>query len=218
MRIAVCCAMNNNRSMSIHDLFFRNGISVSSYGTSEEIKFPGETQNTPNLYSYNITYIEIMEDLKRKNESFYQKRGLIKMLERNMSIKERPEYFFDKFKHVDNDTMIRYDRDTIEDVTKIQSHNIEIPEVIFCCDKRCFDRIFNAFRTPPTESDSILILFDVKDTLLDAERDAQCILEFTKTMLSSVNKDKALKYSVEDGKRFYWERLEKAVLLAPIKL
>lgn len=98
MKIAVVCSMNQNRSMALHSLMTEAGLTVRSFGTSDVIRLPGESQSAVNAYPYGITYAEILEDLIRKNATFYSKCGIIKMLQRNMEIKEAPEYFFSVFK------------------------------------------------------------------------------------------------------------------------
>lgn len=117
MKITTVCSMNQNRSMALHNVLAQNGFSVTSFGTSNRIKLPGETPDSFNEYSYGTTYAEIQEDLIRKNSPFYSKRGIIDMLKRNMAIKKAPEYFFSRFKA--NEMLIN------ENIKKIKPRNIK---------------------------------------------------------------------------------------------
>ena len=55
------------------------------------MKLPGETEKTPNVYNFGTSYQAMLEDLRTKSESFYRKRGLLQLLERNAAIKAAPE-------------------------------------------------------------------------------------------------------------------------------
>ncbi|XP_049848415.1 RNA polymerase II subunit A C-terminal domain phosphatase SSU72-like [Schistocerca gregaria] len=95
--IAAVCASNVNRSMEAHYLFLRKGVqNVYSFGTSSQVKLPGTTQATPNIYDFKKTYAEIYEDLIAKDEEFYRRKGLLSMIHRNMKVKPRPQRFQDE--------------------------------------------------------------------------------------------------------------------------
>lgn len=161
MRLAVSCAMNQNRSMQTHDLFMKRGIEIRSFGTNPVIKLPGETMDSPNIYGFDCTYREIFDDLCRKNEEYYRECGLLYLLERNMGIKERPENFFQQNEEFD---------------------------LIVTCEERVFTTIFDYYagvsRTPGGRF--FMVNFDIKDTPSDAIVGAGEILEFIEIVLENV--------------------------------
>lgn len=153
MRVAVCCLMNNNRSMEVHRLLKREGFEIESFGTNEKIKIPGPTPTQPNEYEYKVSYEEIHADLIRKNEQLYRDSGLLNLLERNMQIKTCPEYFFEKEREFD---------------------------LVITCEEKCFSTIFDHFSEikPKNERLFYLINFDISDTLSDAVIGARHVAEF----------------------------------------
>lgn len=52
---------------------------------------PGQTAAEPNVYEFGTPYTVMHKDLQQKAEEYYQKRGLLKMLERNARVKLAPE-------------------------------------------------------------------------------------------------------------------------------
>ena len=160
MKIAVCCAMNNNRSMEAHKILLESNVKVDSYGTSPQIKIPGETIDTPNIYQFGITYFEIYNDLFVKNEKFYERIGILKMLERNMKIKESPESYFLKQKNYD---------------------------LVITAEEKCFVSIYDYHRSIRGDNKLYLVNFDIKDTINDASSGALEIKDFVKYCI--INKD-----------------------------
>ncbi|KAL0265713.1 UNVERIFIED_CONTAM: hypothetical protein PYX00_011427 [Menopon gallinae] len=154
MKIAVVCAMNQNRSMEAHYLLRKEGYDVRSYGTNPVIKLPGPSIVSPNEYTYATTYQEIHTDLVRKDERLYQENGLLMLMERNMQIKERPEYFFDG-------------KDTFD--------------LVITCEEKCFTAVFDHYtsrRCAPGRQRCYLVNFDVNDTQQDAICGSQEIAGF----------------------------------------
>lgn len=158
MKIAVCCAMNQNRSMEAHKLLKNAGYDVDSYGTNQQIKIPGETFDTPNIYQFGTKYVDIYNDLVSKNMKFYEKIGILGMLERNMKIKDKAEYFFEKTIHHD---------------------------LIITAEEKCFVSIYNDKLQSNGNYKSYLVNFDIKDTIQDASNGAKEILDFVKMCMSS---------------------------------
>jgi RNA polymerase II subunit A C-terminal domain phosphatase SSU72 len=66
-RIAVVCASNMNRSMEAHALLQKKHFDVCSYGTGANVKLPGKTATTPNVYEFETPYDKIMQELKQKD-------------------------------------------------------------------------------------------------------------------------------------------------------
>lgn len=55
------------------------------------MKLPGQSVNEPIIYDFGTPYVMMLKDLQAKAEEYYQKRGLLRMLERNAGIKHAPE-------------------------------------------------------------------------------------------------------------------------------
>lgn len=166
MKIAICCAMNQNRSMEAHSVLKKKGYSINSYGTNKNIKIPGPSINEPNIYPFSSTYNEIYTDLINKDPDLYKKNGMLYILERNMAIKEKPENFFEA---VD------------------QGQNFDI---VITCDKRCFWSIYENMKI---ESPGFwLVNFDIKDTPNDAIFGASDICMFLE-MINEGDVEKAIR-------------------------
>ncbi|EEQ82863.1 hypothetical protein NCER_100374 [Vairimorpha ceranae BRL01] len=157
MKIAVCCAMNQNRSMEAHKILKDAGYKIDSYGTNQHIKIPGESLETPNIYQFGTSYKEIYKDLIYKNASFYEKIGILKMLERNMAIKDSAEYFFNK--------------DTYHDL-------------IITSEEKCFVTIYENMVKCNGSYKSFIVNFDIKDTILDASAGALEIKDFVDSCMT----------------------------------
>lgn len=154
MKIAVVCAMNQNRSMEAHYLLRKEGYDVQSYGTNPVIKLPGATIASPNEYTYSMTYQEIHNDLTGKDQRLYQENGLLMLMERNMLIKEHPEYFFD---------------------------SRSVFDLVITCEEKCFATIFDHYtsqRQKTGKGKFYLVNFDINDTQQDAICGAQEIAVF----------------------------------------
>jgi len=118
---AFVCASNQNRSMAAHSAFLEKSIfqtnnnnsnpnttqrttiihnnvtfTVKSYGTGSQVKLPGKTLAEPNTYPFGTPYIDMYNDLKKKDERFYVQNGLLPMLKRNAGIKMAPERWHEK--------------------------------------------------------------------------------------------------------------------------
>jgi len=94
LRFAMICASNVNRSVAAHMKLLEAGFSsdaVESYGVGQAVKLPGEAVDSPNRYEFDaVAYQEILDDLKAKNESFYRSKGILDMLERDVTVKRGP--------------------------------------------------------------------------------------------------------------------------------
>lgn len=69
----------------------KNGFQVESFGTGTKVKLPGQTAAEPNCYEFGTPYSVMYKDLQQKAEEYYQRRGLLRMLERNAGVKHAPE-------------------------------------------------------------------------------------------------------------------------------
>lgn len=70
---------------------------MESFGVGNHIKLPGPSPSQPNSYAFgSVTYKEIYEDLKRKDEKLYTQNGLLLMMQKDMKVKERPQRWQDR--------------------------------------------------------------------------------------------------------------------------
>ncbi|WEL38839.1 CTD phosphatase SSU72 [Encephalitozoon hellem] len=190
MKLAVSCAMNQNRSMQTHDLFMKKGIPIKSFGTNPVIKLPGETVEKPNVYSFDNTYQQIYDDLCMKNEDYYRESGILYLLERNMRVKEKPENFFQRDEDFD---------------------------LVITCEERVFTSIFEHYvDSPSCTRFFFMVNFDIKDTPSDAITGAQEILEFVEDVLSL--EEEGLEYAVDAALRRYFERKGAMLLFTVVNL
>lgn len=190
MKLAVSCAMNQNRSMQTHELLAKHGIGIQSFGTNPVIKLPGESADSPNVYAFGQTYGEMHEDLCRKNEWFYRESGLLYLLERNMGIKERPENFFQQDEEFD---------------------------LVITCEERVFTTIFDHYAARSLGGRRFLMVnFDIKDTPSDAVAGADEILEFVETVLGSM--ESGLEDAVAAALESHFEKRGAMLLFAAVSL
>ncbi|ADM11684.2 Ssu72-like protein [Encephalitozoon intestinalis ATCC 50506] len=190
MKLAVSCAMNQNRSMQTHDLFMKKGIPIKSFGTSPVIKLPGEAIDKPNVYSFDWTYQKIYNDLCMKNEDYYRESGILYLLERNMGVKEKPENFFQRCEDFD---------------------------LVITCEERVFTSIFEYYvDTPSCTKHFFMVNFDIKDTPSDAITGAQEILEFVEDVLSL--EEEGLSYAVDLALKKHFERKGVMLLFTVVNL
>lgn len=67
-------------------------MQVASFGVGNSVKLPGQTLQTPNRYEFDIvTYQEIYNDLKEKDEQFYRSIGILDMMARDIKVKPGPQ-------------------------------------------------------------------------------------------------------------------------------
>ncbi|KAK8887261.1 RNA polymerase II subunit A C-terminal domain phosphatase [Tritrichomonas musculus] len=98
LRFACVCLSNVNRSMAGHKVLAKNNYNVCSYATNSQISILGPTKN--NLYDFGTTYKEIIANLKEQGTAaveFYESQEIIKMVERDCKLKEKPERFASTF-------------------------------------------------------------------------------------------------------------------------
>lgn len=190
MRLAVSCAMNQNRSMQAHDLLMKRGIAIKSFGTSSVVKLPGESADSPNVYGFDKTYREIYDDLCMKNEDYYRESGLLYLLERNMAVKERPENFFQRSEDFD---------------------------LVITCEERVFSSIFERYAEAPGNGGRFFMVnFDIRDTPSDAISGAQEILEFVEEV-QSLEED-GLQHAIEHALERHFERRGTMLLFTAVDI
>jgi RNA polymerase II subunit A C-terminal domain phosphatase SSU72 len=79
--------------MEAHHVLSKKGMDVKSFGTGSQVKLPGKSPDSPNTYPFTMSYNEIYQDLKQKDQAHYTQNGILNMLDRNRRLKERPERF-----------------------------------------------------------------------------------------------------------------------------
>ena len=73
----------------------QSGFNVGSFGVGTQVKLPGLSQSTPNVYQFGTPYRDIYDDLKSQNEELYKKSGMLEMIQRDLCVKEAPQKFQD---------------------------------------------------------------------------------------------------------------------------
>eukprot|EP00475_Leptophrys_vorax_P029293 TRINITY_DN42849_c0_g1_i1.p1 TRINITY_DN42849_c0_g1~~TRINITY_DN42849_c0_g1_i1.p1 ORF type:complete len:235 (-),score=43.59 TRINITY_DN42849_c0_g1_i1:28-732(-) len=99
--VAMVCHSNVNRSMEAHDLAFRHGFQVSSYGAGSRVRLPGMTQDDPKVFEFGTPYHEMFKRLYEENFHFYSKNGMLQMLDRDRKVKFFPQRWQDETKRFD---------------------------------------------------------------------------------------------------------------------
>ena len=54
-------------------------MQVGSFGVNGHVKLPGPTQQQPNVYNFGTPYEVIYNDLRSKDEGFYEQKGLLQV-------------------------------------------------------------------------------------------------------------------------------------------
>lgn len=94
LKFAMVCYSNQNRSMEAHKVLADSGYDTVSYGVGTNVRLPGASRSTPNIYEFGTPYEAILADLRskpKKDQPHYERLGLISMLERNRKVKLAPE-------------------------------------------------------------------------------------------------------------------------------
>ena len=71
-KYAVCCSSNQNRSMDAHAYLKAKGITdIASYGSGSQVKLPGPSATSPNIYEFGIPYDQMYKDLSESDFELY---------------------------------------------------------------------------------------------------------------------------------------------------
>jgi RNA polymerase II subunit A C-terminal domain phosphatase SSU72 len=87
--------------MEAHDLAFRAGFQVSSYGAGNRVRLPGQTQDDPRVFEFGTPYHEMFKRLYEENFHFYSKNGNLQMLDRDRKLKFCPQRWQDETRKFD---------------------------------------------------------------------------------------------------------------------
>ncbi|KAK8817603.1 hypothetical protein WA538_004323, partial [Blastocystis sp. DL] len=150
--------------MEAHDLFEKNGLRVSSFGTGSEIKIPGLTIKTPLSYKFGTEYEVILNDLIGKNKEFFTKREIIPMLQRDMRVKKAPQRFQDSC-----------------DVSQI--------DICICFDERVFDQVLEDLEFRNTNGMKPIFVFNlhIQDRPSSAREGAKSALRLAELLNKSTD-------------------------------
>ncbi|XP_057331637.1 RNA polymerase II subunit A C-terminal domain phosphatase SSU72-like [Microplitis mediator] len=167
LRFAVICLGNMNRSMEAHKRLKKKGFDVKSYGVCDQIGMLCHIEGKVNVYSFGMKYSCIYNDMVKKNKDYYEKIGLLGMLQRNMKIKFGPERF--------QSTEERFD-------------------VLITCDERAYFRVKDFMEAKNGDSSSskqpvYLINVDIKDGIASAATGSLLICELATMIAGCENLD-----------------------------
>ncbi|GBG65765.1 hypothetical protein CBR_g52356 [Chara braunii] len=164
LRFAMVCASNQNRSMEAHALLKKQGFDVASYGTATHVKLPGPSIREPNVYSFGTPYVQMHEELKRKDPDLYRRNGLLQMLKRNGLVKRAPQRW----------------QDNAEDGQF---------DVVFTFEERVFDMVVEDLHNREQKAlRSVLVVnLDVKDNHEEAAVGAKLALHLCEMLEATVN-------------------------------
>jgi RNA polymerase II subunit A C-terminal domain phosphatase SSU72 len=91
IRFAVVCSSNVNRSMAAHKALREAGFLVSSFGTGSQVKLPGSRPDRPIVFPFETSYADMRAHILSMGEDAYKRTGILKLLERDQLVKERPQ-------------------------------------------------------------------------------------------------------------------------------
>ncbi|EJW03286.1 hypothetical protein EDEG_02352 [Edhazardia aedis USNM 41457] len=193
-RIAICCAMNQNRSMEVHRLLLENNIKCKSFGTQSVVRLPSPDALKANTYKYDNTFADIKKDLESKHDVWYEQTGLIDMVDKNIKTKEKPENIF-------------------QYAESMNKNLIELFDLIVSCDKRCYNALIEYAEYEEEERKKIkkivsrdshcwVVNFHIKDSIADAQSAANSVVDFVKRIFrrteAGISYDNAVKRVITD--------------------
>ena len=120
--------------MEAHLRLARAGYPVISFGTGSQVRLPGPSAHTPNVYNFNsVSYDSMYNELKAKDARLYAANGVLQMLDRNRKIKRAPERWQDwqmgvpRFNH------------TVDKGSSGMEGGVV--DVVITCEERCWDAV-----------------------------------------------------------------------------
>ena len=150
--------------MEAHNQFQRKGLRVRSYGVGTKVRLPGPTAQ--NVFDFGTPYTRIKEVVKGTDYDWYNERGLVSMLTRNVRLKLAPERWQD-----------------------IETSLVQQFAVVFCYEERVFDILVEDVRDNREQDDMLVVNvvnLDVKDNPEAAVVGAQVSLEFCQLASAAV--------------------------------
>ncbi|KAI9823270.1 MAG: RNA polymerase II subunit A C-terminal domain phosphatase [Phylliscum demangeonii] len=174
LKFCTVCASNQNRSMEAHLQLARAHYPVISFGTGSLVRLPGPTIAQPNVYTFNTTSYEAMQqELAEKDGRLYRANGLLPMLERNRGVKWGPERWQDW--RVGAPRLEQHER------RDDGSAGLEggVVDVVITCEERCWDAVLDDLlaRGAPLNRPVHVINVDIKDNHEEALVGGQAILD-----------------------------------------
>lgn len=165
VRAAVICACNMNRSMAAHKILEEHDFIVTSYGAATGIKLPSVT-GKPYEFPFGTPYKDMLKELKASPEAEFkwlESKSIIKMLTRNVELKDHPERWQD-----------------LKEITE---------NIVICFDDRIYDLVIEDIegREASEFRDVHVVSFDVKDDHQSAQIGADLALRFCELCKDSGN-------------------------------
>eukprot|EP00924_Labyrinthula_sp_SR-Ha-C_P008178 snap_masked-scaffold_11-processed-gene-5.44-mRNA-1 protein AED:0.04 eAED:0.04 QI:0/0/0/0.5/1/1/2/0/223 len=161
LHFGVVCSSNMNRSMEAHLQFQNADLPVYSFGVGNMIRLPnpgGRGAANQSVFSFGTPYERIRHTILKipNSRTWFEEKGILNMLNRNIKLKDAPERFQDT---------------STEDVMKL--------DVVFCFETRVFDILLEDLESRKIENyDPIYIMnLDVRDAADEAEIGAKIVLE-----------------------------------------
>jgi RNA polymerase II subunit A C-terminal domain phosphatase SSU72 len=150
--------------MEGHAVLSKKGFKVRSFGSGNQVKLPGPSANTPNVFDFGCPYESMYQELAAKDKALYTQNGVLHMLDRNRRLKPAPERFHDCFDKFD---------------------------VVFTCEERVYDQVVEelANRTPTDNTPVHVINFDIQDNHEEATIGSFLMLDLTNMLVQSEDID-----------------------------
>ena len=147
-----------NRSMEAHGVLQRAGFAaISSYGVGSCVRLPHRTNPKGNAFEFGTPYSAIKENMLAQGDArWYEQMGLIKMLDRNINIKDHPEKW-----------------------QALHTSRLQRLDIVVCFEERVYDILVDDIqgREPVDFVPLHVINLDIKDNQEEALAGGQLVLE-----------------------------------------
>eukprot|EP00937_MAST-01D_sp_MAST-1D-sp2_P007642 g7642.t1 len=154
---SMICANNINRSMEAHKVVRDAGYRVNSYGAGRHVRIPHEQKGALTYEFGDAVYEDMYHDLKEENEPFYQRNGLLMMLDRDRHVKPKPQ---------------RWQNERTAVLARL--------DVVICFEERIFDAVVEDLlcREAHQVKAVHVVCIDIKDDAENAATGGQLALQF----------------------------------------
>lgn len=152
------------------------------------MKLPGQTVQTPNRYDFDsVTYEEIYNDLKEKDEKFYASNGILDMMARDIKVKRGPQKWQNR-----------------------QSSDVGYFDVIVTFETRVMEIVVADLQSKNGNHPCVVINMEVKDSAAEAQIAAPHALELCKMIADSADWEEDIddileKFSIKTGRSMSYD-------------